>query len=70
MSANDPRTEGEEEWFAGSTTGVTRLLSAIEQGDPEAAGRLWPLVYEALHKLAAAQMTPNNPARRSMCKSI
>ena len=35
---------------------VTRLLGAIEQGDPAAAGQLWPLVYAELRKLAGAQM--------------
>ena len=32
---------------------VTRILSAIEQGDPHAAAHLLPLVYEELRKLAA-----------------
>jgi hypothetical protein len=32
---------------------VTRILSAIEQGQPEAAGKLLPLVYDALRHLAA-----------------
>ena len=31
---------------------VTRILSAIEQGDPQAAKQLLPLVYDALRKLA------------------
>ena len=35
---------------------VTRLLDAVEQGDPKAAGELLPLVYEELRKLAAAKM--------------
>jgi RNA polymerase sigma factor (TIGR02999 family) len=35
---------------------VTRILSAIEQGDPHAAGRLLPLVYDELRKLAAQKM--------------
>jgi ECF sigma factor len=29
-------------------TDVTRILRAIEQGDPHAAGRLLPLVYDEL----------------------
>jgi DNA-binding GntR family transcriptional regulator len=29
---------------------VTRILSAIEQGDPHAAEKLLPLVYDELHK--------------------
>ena len=32
---------------------VTRILSAIEQGDPSAAEQLLPLVYNELRKLAA-----------------
>ena len=35
---------------------VTRILSAIEQGDPHAAAQLLPLVYDELRKLAAARM--------------
>jgi RNA polymerase sigma factor (TIGR02999 family) len=35
---------------------VTRILSAIEQGDPHAAERLLPLVYDELRKLAAQKL--------------
>jgi DNA-binding GntR family transcriptional regulator len=35
---------------------VTRILTAIEQGDPQAADKLLPLVYEELRKLAASRM--------------
>jgi RNA polymerase sigma factor (TIGR02999 family) len=35
---------------------VTRILPAIEQGDPSAAEQLLPLVYDELRKLAAAKM--------------
>jgi RNA polymerase sigma factor (TIGR02999 family) len=35
---------------------VTRILTAIEQGDARAADELLPLVYEELRKLAAARM--------------
>jgi RNA polymerase sigma factor (TIGR02999 family) len=35
---------------------VTRILSAIEQGDPSAPEQLLPLVYDELRKLAAARM--------------
>jgi hypothetical protein len=34
---------------------VTSILSRIEQGDPQAAEKLLPLVYEELRKLAAAE---------------
>src|SRR5437879_10295429 len=37
-------------------TDVTRILSAIEQGDPHAAAQLLPLVYDELRKLAARKM--------------
>jgi RNA polymerase sigma factor (TIGR02999 family) len=40
---------------------VTRILSAIEQGDPTAAKELLPLVYEELRKLAAARMISETP---------
>ena len=32
---------------------VTRILSAIENGDPRATEQLLPIVYEELRKLAA-----------------
>jgi len=35
---------------------VTRILSAIEQGDPHAAEQLLPLVYDELRKLAAHKL--------------
>ena len=40
---------------------VTRILSAIEQGDPSAAEQLLPLVYDELRKLAAVQLTHARP---------
>jgi RNA polymerase sigma factor (TIGR02999 family) len=35
---------------------VTRLLSAIDQGDPRAAAQLLPLVYDELRKLATHKL--------------
>jgi RNA polymerase sigma factor (TIGR02999 family) len=35
---------------------VTRILSAVEQGDPHAANQLLPLVYEELRRLAAQKL--------------
>src|ERR1043166_7995644 len=35
---------------------VTRILSAIEQGDPRAAAQLLPLVYDELRKLAMQKL--------------
>ncbi len=40
---------------------VTRLLSAIDRGDPHAAEQLLPLVYAELRKLAAAKMAHEKP---------
>jgi RNA polymerase sigma factor (TIGR02999 family) len=40
---------------------VTRILSAIEQGDPSAAELLLPLVYSELRKLAAQKMAKESP---------
>jgi RNA polymerase sigma factor (TIGR02999 family) len=35
---------------------VTRILNAVEEGDPHAAAQLLPLVYDELRKLAAGHM--------------
>jgi RNA polymerase sigma factor (TIGR02999 family) len=42
---------------------VTRILSAIEQGDPQAAELLLPLVYGELRKLAAQRMEREAPGQ-------
>lgn len=42
---------------------VTRILSAIERGDPHAAEQLLPLVYEELRKLAAVRMAQEVPGQ-------
>jgi RNA polymerase sigma factor (TIGR02999 family) len=42
---------------------VTHILSAIEQGDPQAAERLLPLVYDELRKLAAQRLTAEKPGQ-------
>jgi RNA polymerase sigma factor (TIGR02999 family) len=44
-------------------TEVTRVLSAIDQGDPHAAGQLLPLVYAELRKLAAQKLIQENPGQ-------
>jgi RNA polymerase sigma factor (TIGR02999 family) len=41
----------------------TRILSAIEQGDPQAAEQLLPLVYDELRKLAAQRMAQEAPGQ-------
>ena len=42
---------------------VTRILSQIEGGDPQAAEKLLPLVYEELRKLAAAKLAVEKPGQ-------
>src|SRR5438552_8578654 len=42
---------------------VTRILSAIEQGEPNAAGQLLPLVYAELRKLAAQRLAHEKPGQ-------
>lgn len=42
---------------------VTRILEAIERGEPTATERLLPLVYEELRKLAAARMAREKPGQ-------
>src|SRR5512145_1964742 len=42
---------------------VTRILSAIDQGDPHAAEELLPLVYDELRRLAAAKLAGEFPGQ-------
>src|SRR6185295_13435318 len=42
---------------------VTRVLSAIEQGDPHAAEQLLPLVYDELRQLAARKLAQEAPGQ-------
>ena len=42
---------------------VTRILSAIEHGDPHAAEQLLPLVYDALRQLAAQRLAQEKPGQ-------
>ena len=42
---------------------VTRILSAIDQGDAHAAAQLLPLVYDELRKLAAEKMVQEKPGQ-------
>jgi RNA polymerase sigma factor (TIGR02999 family) len=44
-------------------TEVTRVLSAIDQGDPAAAEQLLPLVYDELRRLAVEQMARERPGQ-------
>jgi RNA polymerase sigma factor (TIGR02999 family) len=42
---------------------VTRILGAIEQGDPQAAAQLLPLVYDELRRLAAQRLAEEKPGQ-------
>ena len=42
---------------------VTRILEAIDQGDPHAAEQLLPLVYDELRKLAAQRLAQEKPGQ-------
>lgn len=42
---------------------VTRVLSEIEKGDPRAADRLLPLIYDELRKLAASRLADEAPGQ-------
>ena len=42
---------------------VTRILSAIEQGDPAAAEQLLPLVYDELRQLADQKLAHEKPGQ-------
>ena len=42
---------------------VTQILSAIEQGDPQAAAQLLPVVYDELRKLAAQKLAQEKPGQ-------
>src|SRR6476620_9315101 len=44
-------------------TDVTRILFAIEQGDPHAAEQLLPLIYDELRKLAARRLAQEKPGQ-------
>ena len=47
----------------GHMNDVTRILSQIDNGDPQASEKLLPLVYDELRKLAAVRMNQENPGQ-------
>jgi RNA polymerase sigma factor (sigma-70 family) len=49
---------------------VTRILSAIDRGDPTAAKDLLPLVYDELKKLAAARLAAERPGQTLSATSL
>jgi hypothetical protein len=44
-------------------TEVTRILAAIDQGDPRGAVELLPLVYDELRRLAAQKLAQKKPGQ-------
>src|SRR3954453_13056788 len=44
-------------------THVTRILSQIEQGDPQATEKLLPLVYDELRKFACLKLAQEKPGQ-------
>jgi RNA polymerase sigma factor (TIGR02999 family) len=48
--------QGSESVIFAAVSDVTRVIEAIQHGDPKAADELLPLVYEELRKLAASKM--------------
>jgi len=42
---------------------VSRVLAAVQAGDPQAAAQLLPLVYHELRKLAAQKMAQEKPGQ-------
>jgi RNA polymerase sigma factor (TIGR02999 family) len=49
--------------LSGLMSEVTRILSAIEQGDPRAPEQLLPLVYDELRRLAAQRLAQERPGQ-------
>jgi RNA polymerase sigma factor (TIGR02999 family) len=49
---------------------VTRILSAIEQGDPHAPEQLLPLVYDELRQLAAQRLAHEQPGQTLQAKAL
>jgi RNA polymerase sigma factor (TIGR02999 family) len=49
---------------------VTHILDAVEAGDPHAAAKLLPLVYNELRRLAAAQLNHEKPGQTIQATSL
>ena len=62
-SSDYTRTESLAFAIGAPMSDVTRILSAIEQGDSHAAEELLPLVYDELRKLAAQKMANESPGQ-------
>src|SRR3954453_17145802 len=60
----DPSRQGRElRGVPPAMNDVTRILSAIEHGDPRAADELLPLVYHELRRLGARRLAHEAPAQ-------
>jgi RNA polymerase sigma factor (TIGR02999 family) len=49
---------------------VTQILSAIERGDPRAAEKLLPLLYEELRRLANQRLTREDPGQSLLSSDL
>ena len=49
---------------------ATRILEAIDRGDPQAAEQLLPLVYEELRRLAAQRLSLEKPDQTRQAKAL
>ena len=47
----------------GPMSDVSRIPSQIEQGDPQVAEKLLPLIYDDLRKLAAVKLAQEKPGQ-------
>src|SRR5262245_2004966 len=63
VTGTGPEARAGQPLVTTSMTDVTRLLSAIEQGDAYAAEQLLPLVYDELRKLAAQKLAQEKPGQ-------
>src|SRR5262245_47355476 len=62
-ASTPPETSRFQRGKRATMTEVTRILSAIEQGEPQAAEQLLPLVYDELRKLAAQRLANEKPGQ-------
>lgn len=60
---NSDRDEPIGARYIANMSDVTRILGAIEQGDPSAAEQLLPLVYDELRKLASQRLAQETPGQ-------
>jgi RNA polymerase sigma factor (TIGR02999 family) len=57
------RSDGAFTLLVSPMSEVTRILAAIEQGNPSAAAQLLPLVYDELRRLAAQKLAQEKPGQ-------